>query len=130
MSQENVEIIRRSMEHFKRTKEWLWDVIDPEIEIHDHDVPDGDVFRGHSGWHEWETTFDSVWEQVSIEPEEYIDAGGDKVVLLLRLGAQGRDGMSLERQDGVVYTLRDGKIVRMDYYGSRVEALEAVGRRE
>ena len=130
MSQENVEIIRRSMEYFKRTGEWLWDVIDPEIEIHDHDVPDGDVFRGHAGWLRWERTFDSAWERVSVEPEEYIDAGGDKVVQLHRLAAQGRGGISLERQDGVVYTLRDGKIVRMDYYGSRVEALEAVGLRE
>ncbi len=130
MSKGNVEIIRRSMEYFKRTGEWLWDVIDPEIEIHDNDVPDGDVFRGHAGWHKWETTFDSAWGLVSIEPEEYIDAGGDKVVLLHRLAAQGRDGISLERQDGVVYTLGDGKIVRMDYYGSRAEALEAVGLRE
>jgi ketosteroid isomerase-like protein len=127
MSQENVEIIRGGMEYFERTGELQWDVIDPEIEIHDHDVPDGDVFRGHAGRLKWETTFVNAWEEVSVEPEEYIDAGGDKVVLLHRLKAQGRGGISLERQDGVVYTLRDGKIVRMDYYGSRVEALESVG---
>ena len=130
MSQENVEIIRRSLEYFKRTGEWLWEVIDPEIQIRDHDVPDGDVFHGHAGWLKWENTFDSAWERVSIEPEEYIDAGADKVVLLHRLAAQGRGGISLERQDGIVYVLRDGKIIRMDYYGSRVEALEAVGLRE
>ena len=99
MSQENVEIIRRSMEHFKRTGEWLWDVIDPEIEIHDNDVPDGDVFRGHAGWLKWERTFDSAWERVSIEPEEYIDAGGDKVVLLLRL-ARSRQRRHLARAAG------------------------------
>ena len=108
----------------------LWDLIDPAIEIHDHDVPDGDVFLGHARWLRWESTFDSAWEQVSIEPEEYIDAGGDKAVLLHRLAAQGRGGISLERQDGVVYTLRDGRIVRMDYYGSRVEAREAAGLRD
>jgi ketosteroid isomerase-like protein len=130
MSQENVEIIRRGMEYFKRTDEVLWDVIDPEIEIHDHDVPAGDVFRGHAGWFKWVDTFDSAWEHVSMEPEEYIDAGGDNVVLLHRLAARGRGGISLERQDGIVYTLRDGKVVRMDYYGSRSEALEAVGLRE
>ena len=94
MSQENVEIIRRSMEYFKRTGEVLWDVLDPEIEIHDHDVPDGDVFRGHAGRLKWETTFVNAWEEVSVEPEEYIDAGGDKVVLLHRLAAQGRGGIS------------------------------------
>ena len=84
MSQENVEIIRGSTEYFRRTGELLWDVIDPEMEIHDHDVPDGDVFRGHAGRLEWEYTFVDAWEHVSVEPEEYIDAGGDKVVLLHR----------------------------------------------
>jgi hypothetical protein len=33
----------------------------------------------------------------------------------------------LERLDGMVWTLRDGKAVRLDYFGSRTEALEAVG---
>jgi hypothetical protein len=27
----------------------------------------------------------------------------------------------------MVWTIRDGKTVRLDYYGSRVEALEAAG---
>ena len=64
----------------------------------------------------------SLWsasKSVPIEPEEYIDAGSDRVVLLHRLAAQGRGGISLERQDGIVYLLRDGKLVRMDYYGSQ-----------
>ena len=87
MSQKNVEIVRREMEYSKRTDEVLWDVVDPEIEIHDHDVPDGDVFRGHAGWLKWESTFDDAWEHVSVEPEEYVDAGGDKVVLLHQLAA-------------------------------------------
>ena len=63
--------------------------------------------------------FGSLWsasKSVPIEPEEYIDAGGDRVVLLHRLAAQG-GGISLERQDGIVYLLRDGKIVQMDSYG-------------
>ena len=49
--------------------------------------------------------FGSLWsasKSVPIEPEEYIDAGGDRVVLLHRLAAQG-GGISLERQDGIVY---------------------------
>jgi hypothetical protein len=37
--------------------------------------------------------------------------------------------VSLERRDGLVYTIRDGKTVRIDYYNSRAEALEAVGLR-
>jgi ketosteroid isomerase-like protein len=101
MSQVNVEIVRRGIE-----------------------------YRGHTGWLEWEDRFDSLWEDVAVEPEEYIDAGEDKVVTVLRMKAQGRGGISLEWRDGVVSTLRDGKIIRTDYYGSPAEALEAVGLRE
>jgi len=36
----------------------------------------------------------------------------------------------VERVDGAVYTMREGKCVRLDYYGSREQALEAVGLRE
>jgi len=36
----------------------------------------------------------------------------------------------VERRDGIVYKCRDGKIVRLDYYDSRQQALEAVGRQE
>ena len=55
-----------------------------------HDVPDGDVFLGHAGWLKWERTFDSAWEHVSMEPEEYVDAGGSKVCsyIDLRLKAE------------------------------------------
>jgi hypothetical protein len=35
--------------------------------------------------------------------------------------------VDVERLDGAVHTLRDGKCVRLDYYGSRAEALESVG---
>jgi ketosteroid isomerase-like protein len=127
MSQQNVEIVRRGIEYAIRTDEHPWDLIDPEVEIYDHDVPDASVYRGHGGWREWESLFDGAWESVTTEPEEYIEAGEDRVVAVLRLTAVGRGGITLERRDAAVHTLRDGKIVRLDYYGSRAEALEAVG---
>ena len=40
MSQENIEVARRFQDHFDRTGEPLWDVIDSEIEVYDHDIPD------------------------------------------------------------------------------------------
>jgi ketosteroid isomerase-like protein len=130
VSRENVEIVRRGIEYFLRTDEHLWETIDSEVEIHEHDLPDAGVYHGHAGWLKWEDHFDSTWEDLGVDPEEFIDAGDDKVVTVLRLWAQGRGGISLEWRDGVVSTLRDGKIVRMDYYGSRTEALAAVGLSE
>jgi ketosteroid isomerase-like protein len=37
------------------------------------------------------------------------------------------DATGSYRLDGAVWTLRDRKGIRLDYYGSRAEALEAVG---
>ena len=132
MSQENVEIVRRGIEHFLRTDEHLWETIDPEVETRDHDLPDVGVYRGHSGWLEWEDQFDSMWEEDigGLEPEEYIDAGDDKVVTVFRSWAKGRGGISLEWREAAVFTLRDGKIVRLDNYASRAKALKAAGLRE
>ena len=38
MSQENVEVVRRS--GFTQTEDLAWELMDPEIEVHDHDLPD------------------------------------------------------------------------------------------
>ena len=47
-----------------------------------------------------------------MEPEEYIDAG-DCVVVILRMSATGaKSGVEVNRQDGLVYRLRDGKVAQ------------------
>jgi uncharacterized protein len=131
MSRENVELLRRSAEHFERTGEPLWETMDPEIEIHDHDLPNAGPYRGHDGWRAWMANFAEAWESFAAAPEEYIDAGDDKVVVVLRVSARGKaSGASVERLDGLVWTVRGGKTVRLDYYNSRAQALEAAGLRE
>jgi ketosteroid isomerase-like protein len=63
-----------------------------------------------------------------MEPEEFIDADDDHVILVLRLKATGRgSGVNVERQDAMVFTVRDGKAVRIDYYNSKQQGLKAVG---
>ena len=68
--------------------------------------------------------------KLALDPEEFIEAG-DHVVAVLRVHAQGRgSGVDVERLDGAVWTLRDSKCIRLDYYGSTAEALAAAGLRE
>lgn len=110
MSQENVELIRRSQEHFMRTGDFVWDLMDAEIEIHDHDLPDVGVYRGHSGLREWTAHWGSAWESWEMEPAEYVDAG-EKVVMLFTMGVKGKgSGLELERQDAIIFSLADGSI--------------------
>jgi ketosteroid isomerase-like protein len=80
---------------------------------------------------DWIADFSEAFESFALEPREYIDAGDGKVVVVAHLTARGKgSGAPVERLDGMVWTVRDGKTVRLDYYGSRAEALEAVGLAE
>lgn len=123
--------MRRGVEHFLRTGEALWEDMDPECEMHDHDLPDAVTYRGHEGWREWRAHFAEAWESDVLEPEEYIDAGDGRVVLLARLSARGQaSGVEVERREGIMWTIREGKTVRIDYYSSPDEALEDAGLQE
>jgi ketosteroid isomerase-like protein len=130
MSQENVESVRGAFERFVATGEPNWDSMDAEVEIHDHDIPDAGVYRGHEGFLRWLADWSEPWSEFSMKPERWIDAG-DRVVVVLRMTAKGKgSGVEVNRRDAIVYTVRDGKTVRLDYYNNESEALEAVGLSE
>jgi len=125
MSQANVEIVRRALEGFV-AGEILWETLDQEVEVHDHDILDAGQYRGHSGFARWLEDWGAGLPVISLELQEFIDAGEAVVaVFLLKARARG-SSVDVERQDGIVYRLRDGKITRLDYYNSRHQALEAV----
>jgi ketosteroid isomerase-like protein len=127
MSRQNVESARRGFEHFLRTGEPQWETIDPNVEVYDHDIPDATTYRGHEGYTGWLAGWGEAWSDFSLEPERWIDAG-DKVVFVFELTAKGKgSGVEVKRRDAMVLTIRDGKTVRVDYYGNESQALEAVG---
>jgi ketosteroid isomerase-like protein len=59
------------------------------------------------------------------EAEEFIDAG-DSVVVAFRERGRARGSVELEQVFGILYTLRDGKVARMEWFDSPEEALKAV----
>src|SRR5215207_2311318 len=127
MSQENVERVQRSIDHFARTGEPLFDVTHEDVEVHDHDIPDAGVYRGFDGLLRWLADWSGAWGDFTMTPERWIDAG-DKVVLILLMTATGKgSGVEVTRRDGMVWTMRDGKAVRLDYYNTESQALEAAG---
>src|SRR5437879_3356181 len=129
MSQQNVELARRAVEHLMATGEPPWDALDEEIEIHDHDILDAREYRSHAGWARW--LEDAAWAERRVEPEEFIDADDDYVIVVMRVNATGQgSGVELERQDAAVFKVRAGKFVRIDWYNSKRHGLEAVGLSE
>jgi ketosteroid isomerase-like protein len=101
--------------------------LDPEFEVHDFDVPDAGVYRGPDGWLEWIANWSAAWEDFGVETQDVVSAGSGRVIVTTRIWARGRSGITLERHDGYLWTLRDGKAVRLEYYATLGEALEAAG---
>lgn len=127
MSQENVDIARNALERFLREGELGLDLLDEHAVIRDHDIPDPRDYRGPAGFVKWLQDWGEAWEEWTVEPVEYLDAG-DKVVIVWRMKAKGRgSGLEIDRQDALVYEFREGKVVSIDYFNSREQGLEAAG---
>jgi ketosteroid isomerase-like protein len=68
--------------------------------------------------------FAESFEDFRAEAQEFIDAG-DRVVVAFRERGRARGSIELEQLFGILYTLREGKIARMQWFDSPEEALAA-----
>jgi ketosteroid isomerase-like protein len=128
MSQEHVDWVKVSLEHFARTGEPYLEGIDPAVEVFDHDIPDArNPYRGVEGISAWLADFGESWESYEMHVERILDAG-DRVVSLFRIRAVGAgSGAPVERDDGIVWTFTGGGLIRVDYFNDQDQALEATG---
>ncbi len=129
MSTENVQIIRRLVEAFNdRDIDSVVQDMQPDVELHPLRAQlEGKAYRGHDGVREMLADFDQDWESIQVDAEEFRDAD-DEVVVLGRLRARGRaSGIDLDVPMGFVWTLRDGKVVRIRSFSEQADALRAAG---
>jgi ketosteroid isomerase-like protein len=105
--------------------------MDPEIEWRGpREFPDlAEPHFGHEGVARYIAKINEAFDDYRMAPEEYIDAGGDQVLVFSREGARGK-GSGAEVQThptAHLWTLRGGKATRMQSYWERSDALEAAG---
>ena len=132
MSEENVERLRQGVAAFNRgDMDGMLALLDPDVEFVTAGLFPGvsPVYRGHDGWVTFLREFRGTWESLSVETNEFRDAG-DQVVLLMTFDARGRNGLEVHRKFANVWTLRDGRAVRIQSYGEWSAALEAAGLSE
>ena len=127
MSQQNVDLVQGALEGFVASDEATWGALDKDIEVHDHDILDAGEYRGHAGFGRWLEDWDAAWSEYTMEPQEFIDGGARVVAFILQRTVGEGSGLALEREDAMVFEIRDGLIVRLDYYNSREQALRAAG---
>ena len=127
MSQENVEIVRRSYEHFLATGGEIRAHPDLVWDVSNLGWPDQQIYSGPEGAMQFNTEWAAAWDDWELVPEDYIDAGERVVVILIQRGRSKATGIPVEMRFAQVWTLRDGQGIRMHLYASVQEALEAVG---
>jgi ketosteroid isomerase-like protein len=131
MSQENVEVVRRMWEAFLGDDPGSGlSFCDPEIEWDGTNLPDGKIARGHEAIVEHAMRWAEMWDDWRMEPERFIDAGGDQVILVFRELGRSESGLQLDERHAELYTVRGGKIVYRKGFSDPDEALEAAGLRE
>ena len=143
MSQQYVEIVRAPTEAVKnpeaiaglaRGELDFTSIIDPEVEwdsLGARDlVPDlADVYWGHEGvrtyWRRWL----EAWRYIEFDIQDIVDAGDEIVVLICNQRQWGRHtGIVSELPPfALIFTFRDGKVVRFRFFADHGSALKAVG---
>ena len=127
MSQENVEIVKASIDAINRGD---WDAAFQDA------APgfEQDFSRALGPWRGvfgldqvqriWEE-FAASWESFRAEPHEFIEVG-DHVVVPGTGHMVGRDGIDVEVRVTFVWTIRNGAMERSTMYQERQDALEAL----
>ena len=121
----NVEIVRRIYDEFNQTLELpRWALLDSVEWQPPADEPDNGLRRGVEAVaayvREWAATFDDY----RCEVHELIDRGGSVVAALHLRGRIGESSAALSIPLTQVWTIRDGKVARVDEYRTTAEALK------
>jgi ketosteroid isomerase-like protein len=127
MSQENVEIVRRMWDAFRGDDPVSGlSFCDPDIEWDGTNLPDGKIARGHEAIVEHATRWAEMWEDWKFEPERFVDAGGDRVILVFRETGRSDSGLLMDERHAELYTVRNRKVVYRKGFSDPAEAFEAV----
>ena len=134
MSQENVELVRRSVDAFSRGD------LDGVLEKYTPDAMfdwsnsrgfDAGVFRGHDEIRAFMERFREAFGDIRVEllgdPVEVEDG---LVVAENVSYSRGRDGIVVQARSAWLITIRGGEQTSLTLYQTKQEALEAAGLRE
>ncbi|MGH2973433.1 MAG: nuclear transport factor 2 family protein [Solirubrobacterales bacterium] len=130
MSQENVELVRSCSEAYVAGDiDGYLEFMAEDVEVRpDASLPDAKPFRGRQEFKSFLTALDQGWEGRGRAGIREVLPVGDRVVAQGDWGGKGRaSGIDLRSNLTAIYTIRDGRITRVEYFLDHAEALEAAG---
>jgi ketosteroid isomerase-like protein len=132
MSQENVEIVRNAVERFQATGEMSPEMTVEDVAWHDPpDFPDAQVHIGIDGVVHALGVWADAWDDWQVELDEFVDAGGERVLVRGKQRGRGKEtGVLVEQPLCLVYLMRGGKAVEVRAFFDEGQALKAAGLSE
>ena len=134
MSQENVEVVRKAFDAFRRGDvEAVLRLAEENVAIMQAPELPGlpTERRGHAGVLAAFANWPDQWDDYAIEVREVIADPGDYVVVGTRERGRGQQsGVEVVAEATFVFTVRDEKITELRTFVHERQALEAVGLRE
>jgi ketosteroid isomerase-like protein len=143
MAEESVDVLRSHLEAASTTGmrvdglddraiDRVIQAFHPEVEFReDPKFPEGSVYRGREALRGYFERFSSEFDRFWWEAEDLLDAGDDRVLVLVRVRGRGKSsGAEFDIRGGWLFAMREGAAVRVDAYLDRREALEAAGLSE
>jgi len=134
MSEENIVTIRKAIEAFNEgglgsdVALSFFDVAATFEEPPEQPAPR--AAHGREAARELFAKFDEAWDEHHSELVEIRAIDDERVLLLSIEHFQGRDGIEITQPCGTIFTLRAGKITRMQSFWEQTTALEAAGLSE
>jgi ketosteroid isomerase-like protein len=128
VSEDKIEIVERFFEARSRGDLSYLNYIDPdaEFDLSESRATYRGIYRGHEEIRRQWQSLQEAWAETDLRPDEPVVVG-DKVVVTVRISAQGRtSGVRLDGTGANVFTFRDGRIVHFKLFQTKAEALAAV----
>jgi ketosteroid isomerase-like protein len=129
MSQDNVEIVRKIFDGWSRGDFSVGrDLLTADFEWQQHpEAVEPGPRRGPAIGASLKKIFE-IYESFRIVPDRYLDSGDKVVVLAHNRGYTARGGgIELDQAFAYVWTLRAGKLARVEVYEDEAAAFEAAG---
>ena len=130
MPSDNAELARRGYAAFAAGDlDALAEILHEDFVLYDSALlPDQGVYRGFEGFLENYRKLLDSFEEFTVEPEEIVDVGDDRLVVALRMSGRGKGSqVAVEARLAHLWTVRDGRAVELRVYNTKEAALEAAG---
>jgi ketosteroid isomerase-like protein len=127
VSADNIAIVRRLYEGWAMGDFTDAELYDPGVRFEMPDWPEGASARGVEEMNRTWFQALNAWDDFRSEPQEFL-ANGPHVVVRNHITARGKEsGLDVDADTASVFTLEDGKVVRLGLYWNVERAFRAAG---